>query len=73
MLLFSRCIQFINWFLALMMIRNVSRAAYQHIRMISGGSWENSALITGLNYILKRPILKQTTCFAVLNGTVPLN
>jgi len=41
--------------------------------MISGGSWENSALITGLNYILKRPILKQTTCFAVLNGTVPLN
>ncbi len=48
-------------FSSLIIIRNVSWAANQHIRMISGGScdtedWsndaENSALITEINYIL---------------------
>ncbi len=49
-------------FSTLIIIRNVSWAANQHIRMISEGScdtedWsndaENSALITGINYILQ--------------------
>ncbi len=44
-----------------LIIRNVSWAANQHIRMISEGSYDtedwsddaaNSALITGINYIL---------------------
>ncbi len=47
---------------AVILFRSVSWAADQHIRMISEGScdtedWrndaENSALITGINYILK--------------------
>jgi len=43
----------------LTIIKNVSGAANQHIRMISGGSCdtsndpEDSALITGINYIFK--------------------
>ncbi len=49
-------------FSTLIIIRNVSWAANQHIIMISEGScdtedWsndaENSALITGINYVLK--------------------
>ncbi len=51
-----------NYFLQLtfIKIRNVSWAANQHIRMISedhvtlkSNDAENSALITGINYILK--------------------
>ncbi len=50
--------QFSTWII----FRNASWAANQHIRMISEGSWdtedwsndaENSALVTGINYILK--------------------
>jgi len=52
----------------IIVIINVSWAANQHIRMISEGScdtedWsndaENSALITGINYILKYRLKKK--------------
>ncbi len=51
-----------NCFLTVIIIRNISWASNQHISMISAGScntedWcddaENSALITGINYIWK--------------------
>ncbi len=58
-------------FPTLIIIRNVSCAATQHIRMISEGScdtedWsndaENSALIVEINYILQY-IQIENTCF----------
>ncbi len=59
---FSSVYEAAQLFSTLIIIRNVSRAANRHIRMISEGScdtedWsndaENSALITEINYILK--------------------
>ncbi len=60
--IFSSVYEAAQLFSTLIIIRNVSRAANRHIRMISEGScdtedWsndaENSALITEINYILK--------------------